>query len=624
MSGSSRSGKFRLGFALALAGMVFSAVAVSAQDDEGKVLYDKYCSQCHGDDGDGLGVAAPFLKPAPRDFTTGKYKIRRTPSGYLPLDEDLERVIKVGLPYTAMPGFQNALNDSQVKSVVAYLKTFSADFEDPEAAGEPFEIPTPPAYTPESVERGAQLYVETGCGRCHGEIGYGDGGSAPTLTDDWGIHIRAADLSMPWTFRGGGTREDIFRTMSAGFNGTPMPGFHGALPTEDIWGIVDYIVSLGGGTSEGTPEASYASLLTSKATEDTLDIALGAELFAEATEARFPIVGQIIEPGRNFFPATTDVRVKAVHNNDEIAFMVKWHDMRAETIGSNGPDLQAPQWLDHLAEIDWSTVPGGQPGSLAADAGDEGGDVWGDAAGDDDPWGDAAADEDEDEDPWGDAAADEDEDPWGDAAADDDEDLWGDAAADDADDGSGGDFWGDEEGDAPVAGPTLAAGPDTEFNDAIAIQIPLTAPTGVRKPYFLFGDAQNAVDLWFLDLGTENATHYTGRGSTALAPAEGGDRLDISKSYDNGVWTVIFKRQRVSRLSMSFDEESFVPIAFSVWDGFNRERGNKRGLSRWFSVYVEPLEKPDPMGPMLKAGLGVLGLELLVIFLMRRRFGKKS
>lgn len=609
----------RLVLRLALGLGLFLLLGGLATAQDGAVLYDKYCSQCHGDTGDGNGVAAPYLKPAPRDFTSGKYKIRRTPSGFMPLDEDLERVIKVGLPYTAMPGFDSVLNDAEVTSLVAHLKTFSDDFEDPEALGEPIDIPTPPAYTPESVERGALLYVETGCGRCHGEIGYGDGGSAPTLTDDWGVHIKVADLSMPWTFRGGGTREDIFRTMASGFNGTPMPGFHGALPVEDIWGIVDYIVSLGGGVSDGTPEATYASLLTSKATEDELDISLGAELFASATEAAFPIVGQIIEPGRNFFPATTEVRVKALHNSEEIAFMVSWHDMRAETVGSNAPDLPAPLWMDHLDEIDWSTVPGGKLGSAAAnDAGDDGGDVWGDAeGGDEDPWGDDAAAED---DPWGDDAA-ADDDPWGDDAAADD-DPWGDDAA--ADGGSGDDFWGEEEGDAAASGPTLASGPETEFNDAIAIQVPLTAAIGVRKPYFIFGDAQNAVDLWFFDLGTEKPSHYLGRGSAAIAPAEGGDRLDISKSYEDGVWTVIFKRKRQSRSSISFVEDSFVPIAFSVWDGFNRERGNKRGLSRWFSVYVEPLEKPDPTGPMLKAGLGVLGLELLIIFLMRRRFGKKS
>ena len=44
------------------------------------------------------------------------------------------------------------------------------------------------------------------------------------------------------------------------------------------------------------------------------------------------------------------------------------------------------------------------------------------------------------------------------------------------------------------------AGQASEFSDAVAIQIPSQVPSGARKPYFLFGDAQNSVDLWFFDL----------------------------------------------------------------------------------------------------------------------------
>jgi len=60
----------------------------------GELVYAKYCSQCHGDDGAGQGIAAPFLRPAPRDFTSAKYRIRSTPTGYLPTDEDLRRSIR--------------------------------------------------------------------------------------------------------------------------------------------------------------------------------------------------------------------------------------------------------------------------------------------------------------------------------------------------------------------------------------------------------------------------------------------------------------------------------------------------------------------------------------------------
>ena len=116
---------------------------------------------------------------------------------------------------------------------------------------------------------------------------------------------------------------------------------------------------------------------------------------------------------------------------------------------------------------------------------------------------------------------------------------------------------------------------------------------------------------------------YEGRGSSALTLAEGGEQIEASATYENGEWSVLFKRKRKSG-GLSFDEGSFLPIAFSVWDGFNRERGNRRGLSAWYQVYVEPLERPSPVGPMARAGVTVLGLELLFIAMVRRRNGRKK
>lgn len=596
--------------AVSLVLALLAGPTVAQEPPAGEALYLKYCSQCHGDDGSGIGHATAYLKPAPRDFTSCKYKIRHTPTGELPLDEDLTRVIEVGLPYTAMPGFSDLLSGQEIAQVVAHIKGFCEDFENPEYAPEAFEIPSPPAYSEESVKAGEQVYVETGCGACHGEIGYGDGASAPTLRDDWGVHIRPADLSMPWTFRGGGRREDIYRTMSAGFNGTPMPGFHGALEPEKIWGIVDYMLSLSGGPSKnGTSEAPYGTLLQAVGTDQAIDLdqeteAL-AELFAGAPPTLFPMIGQIIEPGRNFFPSASSIRAQAIYNDDEIAFRLSWHDMRAETAGSNAPDLDAPLWLAHLDEIDWATMPGGKPGT-AADSGDDGG-VWGDA-------------EDEDGDIWGDAAVDEGggDDIWGDAAVDDEgaggDDFWGEESSE-----GGDDFWGEDDGGSAAAGPS---GPDNEFSDAVALQFPLALPQGVRKPYFVFGDSQNPVDLWFVDLGQNGAANYVGRGSGAITPSDTGTAIEAVSRYDKGEWSVVIKRRRKGRGSITFDEGAFVPVALTVWDGFNRERGNKRGLTAWYNLYLEPLEKPDPTGPMMRAGLGVLILEILFVLLLRRRYRK--
>lgn len=525
-------------------GAALAGGPLAAQSPPGGALYQKLCSQCHGENGDGLGVAAPRLSPKPRDFTAGKFKVRHTPSGALPTDADLEHIIRNGMPYTSMPGWGH-LTDAQIAELVAAVKSFSPDFANPERKPTPITIPKAPSYSAESAEKGKQVYAEIGCPACHGELGRGDGTSAPTLKDDWGNPLRPADLTMRWTFRGGPTREDIYRTFTTGLNGTPMPSFAESLSDEQRWQLVDYITSL-----DPRNEPGYAELLLVKSTTEDLDLGRGEELFAEAPKALFPVVGQITEPGRAFHPAAQAVEVQAVYNTREIAFHVTWHDLRADTAGHSAPDLPVPPEEDE--------------GASAAPAAEEGG-------------------------------------------------FWGaeEAAAPAAD--AGGDFWGDEGGGAA---PAAAGG---EFADAVAIQLPVAAPAGNRKPYFLFGDAQHPVDLWFMDLAVKEARRYTAAGSGAISAVEGEDVTAVA-SYDHGRWSAIFKRSLRSSGGVTFGEGQYLPVAFSIWDGTNRERGNKRALTQWMYLYTLPREAPSPIGPMLRAALAVAAVELLLVFWVRRRY----
>ena len=50
----------------------------------------------------------------------------------------------------------------------------------------------------------------------------------------------------------------------------------------------------------------------------------------------------------------------------------------------------------------------------------------------------------------------------------------------------------------------------SEFSDAVAIQIPTQAPTDARKPYFIFGDGQASVDLWFFNLAESDPLQFIG------------------------------------------------------------------------------------------------------------------
>ena len=59
-------------------------------------------------------------------------------------------------------------------------------------------------------------------------------------------------------------------------------------------------------------------------------------------------------------------------------------------------------------------------------------------------------------------------------------------------------------------------------------------------------------------------------------------------------------------------------------DGFSEDRGNKRALSLWFYLYVQPAEQPSTAAPVARAALGALAVELILIFWIRRRFGGSS
>jgi mono/diheme cytochrome c family protein len=504
-------------------------LGTDAQRESGKTLYLKYCAQCHGEKGDGEGYATPHLYPRPRNFTTGKFKVRTTPNGALPTHQDLVNIIKRGMPYTSMPAWPN-LSDQEVSNLAYFIKTFSPDFSNKENVPQPVQLPSAPRASNESIALGKKLYEETGCVRCHGNLGRGDGSSAPTLKDDWGYPIRAANLAQSWTFRGGSSREDIFRTMSTGFNGTPMPAFVDALTPEQRWAITDYIVSLSGSDGPG-----YTNLVIAKHVQDPIDLGKGAASFASAPAARFPIVGQIMEPGRAFHPPATSVSVQAIYDADSIALLVRWHDMSAEKAGKNAPSLSVPPEEEEEA-------PSAPAGESAQD---------------------------------------------------------------------------------PFADPTAAAAAPSEFSDAVSIQIPSQVPTGARKPYFIFGDTQNSVDLWFFDLARPDPLQFTGRGSGDIAPNAAGDVTGVA-NYDQGEWSVIFKRPLRVTSGASLSPGEFMPIAFSLWDGFSRERGNRRSLSLWYSLYVEPQNVPSAVGPMIRTALFILALELAVIGWVRWRYTSRG
>lgn len=336
-----RAGLAILGVALLA---VPAAVRAQAADHPGKPVYDKWCSACHGEDGRGSGDAAGYMLPRPRDFTQALYQVRTTATGSLPTDADILRVIDLGMPGTAMPGWRGQLTQQERNDLVGYLKTFSRFFETDQP--QPVELGSPTSVSDEVLAEGRTAYQTLECFKCHGEAGRGDGESAPTQEDDTGFPIRPADLTQPWLFNGGSTVEDIYRILRTGLDGTPMPSYSDALAAnivneEQLWAVAHYVRSLGGETPRVREVVEAKRVETMPATPDD-------SAWNDVERFWVPLVGQIIVKPRWFAPAVTGVWVQAAHDGADIALRLTWNDR------SNSPD---PVWADWRAAVTQTMEP---------------------------------------------------------------------------------------------------------------------------------------------------------------------------------------------------------------------------------------------------------------------------
>ncbi len=214
-------------------------------------LYREHCAHCHAVTGDGVGPMAYFLNPYPRDFRRGVYKFKSTPKGEKPTHDDLRRILRNGIPGTAMPSYQ-ALPDWEIDALVHYVKYLSVRGEVERAlmdyaAGEleaeeplfddgapeetrakqrsliadtvaqtlrkwsaadslvtPVVAPDPRRDGASFVARGRDLYFGNvaSCVKCHGQSARGDGQTSDY--DDWTKEIDPTNAQALAVYRGQG------------------------------------------------------------------------------------------------------------------------------------------------------------------------------------------------------------------------------------------------------------------------------------------------------------------------------------------------------------------------------------------------------------------------------------
>lgn len=97
-------------------GKVWSDKAGSARG-----LYREHCIHCHGTTGDGFGPTASFLNPYPRDYRMGIFKFKSTGKSLKPTHDDLIRILREGIPGTAMPSFK-LLDNDEIEALVHYVR----------------------------------------------------------------------------------------------------------------------------------------------------------------------------------------------------------------------------------------------------------------------------------------------------------------------------------------------------------------------------------------------------------------------------------------------------------------------------------------------------------------------
>ncbi|MCH2104323.1 MAG: cytochrome c [Planctomycetes bacterium] len=247
-------------------------------------LYRLECMHCHGNEGAGDGSTAPFLHPAPRNYQPGWFKWAAVENKAKPRRVDLYNILSEGAYTSAMPNFKR-FSRAQLHGLVDYVRllsirgetermlvleldggasltpaliseTYSDIWEQWNNADERVvhcegDVPEP---TAELLARGRELYMDANggnCYSCHGDLGLGDGASAweevdgvsQRIVDDWGEEIIPRNLTSG-IYRGGRRPIDIYRRISIGITGTPMPAVPDTLTEEDRWAIVHYVLSL--------------------------------------------------------------------------------------------------------------------------------------------------------------------------------------------------------------------------------------------------------------------------------------------------------------------------------------------------------------------------------------------
>lgn len=312
---------------------------------DGSAIYAKKCQYCHGIKGKGDGPAAERLNPRPRDLKKARYKIKSTPGGELPTDQDIFDIISNGIRGTSMPAW-TTLSDNDRWKLVEHVKSLAKRFKQSKDKGlpdpKPIEIGEPLPSTDESIKKGKELFKKLDCWKCHGENGHGNGPNALELKDDWQRPTRPANLALYWNFKDGSTARDIYKTITTGRAGTPMPSFMDSATNNERWHLANYVKTLGYANEPAKEPILKSHYIAGKLPETDNPV------WNTIKENQFALFGQILVKPKMYTPSIQTIYVKSVFNDEHIAFLLEWDDISSNSTTKSDenkfPDAAAIQF----------------------------------------------------------------------------------------------------------------------------------------------------------------------------------------------------------------------------------------------------------------------------------------
>lgn len=232
--------------------LVVPGLSVSAPSDpsvqhiDSKKIYQKFCSVCHGDKGDGDTRAAGGLSPKPRNFTTEEA------AKVLNRQRMIESVAQ-GRPGTAMVGHSKKLSPLQIEAVVDYIRstfmkvpssvtTDKATSSGTQGSGAPAQAQTEvatdmKAAMPKGLKgnsQAGQAFYMKNCFTCHGVNGDGNGPRAYFNTP------RPRNFTSDQS-RQSYNRPRLFDAISNGKRGTVMPAWGKVLSDQQIADVAEFV-----------------------------------------------------------------------------------------------------------------------------------------------------------------------------------------------------------------------------------------------------------------------------------------------------------------------------------------------------------------------------------------------